>query len=411
MKRRVVITGMGCVTPIGHDCQTSWDNLIAGVNGIAPITGFDTQDYKVKLAAEIKELDLHSHFSKSEVKNNDRFNLLTQIAGREAVKEANLNEDINRDRMGVVVTSGIGGIQTIDEMSRTLERDGTRRVSPYFIPKALINLAAGAIAIEHQANGICTSHVTACAAGANCIGEAFQKIRDGYEDVIIAGAGEAAITPLGIAGFQAMHALHVGDDPTRASIPFDAKRSGFVMGEGAGVVVLETLDGALARNATILAEVVGYGATCDANHITAPMSGGEQAAKAMQRALEDAQIAPTAIGYINAHGTSTSLNDKTETAAMKRVFQEHASQLVISSTKSSTGHLLGASGAVEAIFTIKALQSGLLPATLHHLEADPECDLDYNTKGVREQVCQYAMSNSFGFGGHNVSLVFKRWEG
>ncbi|MGL5977785.1 MAG: beta-ketoacyl-ACP synthase II [Erysipelotrichaceae bacterium] len=409
MKQRVVVTGVGMVTPIGHNVLQTWDALLAQTCGIEPITNFDTENFKVKLAAEIKDLNLLDYFSKPELKSNDRFNLLTVMAAREAMQMANFNADDKDDeRFGVIVSSGIGGIQSIDEMSKILERDGTRRVSPYFIPKALINLAAGAIAIEHGAKGICTSHVTACAAGSNCIGEAFHKIRDGYEDVMLAGAGEAAITPLGIAGFQAMRALHEGSDPMRASIPFDSERSGFVMGEGAGVLVLESLASAKARNATILAEIVGYGASCDAFHITAPMSDGNGATRAMQRALDDAVLESNTIGYLNAHGTSTPLNDKTETQAIKNLFGTYTP--AISSTKSSIGHLLGASGAVEAIFCIKALQEGKLPATLNYKQADPLCDLDYICEGVREQVIDYAMSNSLGFGGHNASLIFKRWE-
>lgn len=407
MKRRVVITGVGAITSLGLDSETTWNQLLRGTNGISRIDGFDTVNFKVKLAGEIKDIDFTKYFSKTEIKSNDRFNLLSQIAAREAMKDANYNE-LNHERFGVIFSSGIGGLITIDEMSKQLVDQGPRRISPYFIPKSLINLAAGAIAIEHQAKGICTSHVSACAAGANCIGEAFHKIRDGYEDVILAGAGEASITPLGIAGFQAMKALHEGENVERASIPFDKERSGFVMGEGSACLVLETLEHALARKAKIYGEIVGYGASCDAYHITAPKDDGDGAKRAMERAIDDAKIRIEEIGYINAHGTSTLLNDKTETMAMKRVFKEH--KVAISSTKSSTGHLLGAAGALEAFFTIKCLQEGMIPSTRNFKVIDVECDLDYVVEGNRKVNVDYAMSNSLGFGGHNVSLIFRKWE-
>lgn len=411
MKRRVVITGIGAVSALGENSKQTWEQLLQKKVAISEIENFDTSNFRVKLAGEIKNFDFLQHFTKMEVKTNDRFNLFTQIAAREAVSDARLNEaNINRERLGVIVSSGIGGLITIDETSQVLKAQGARRVSPYFIPKSLINLAAGSIAIEHQARGICTSHVSACAAGANCIGEAFHKIRDGYEDIVIAGAGEAAINELGIAGFQAMRALHEGVNPNRASIPFDQERSGFVMGEGAACLVLETLTSAMARGAHIYAEIVGYGATCDAHHITAPMEDGDGARRSMLRALQDANIEPQQIGYINAHGTSTNLNDKTESAAIKALFKEQATQLPISSTKSSTGHLLGASGALEAVFTVKALEDGILPATLNYQVADENCDLDYIVDDIRHVNIDYAMSNSLGFGGHNVSLIFKRWE-
>lgn len=407
MKRRVVITGVGAITSLGLDSQTTWNQLLMGKNGISRIEGFDTTNFKVKLAGEIKDLDYTKYFSKTEIKSNDRFNLLSQISAREAMNDASFT-DLNHDRFGVIFSSGIGGLITIDEMSKQLVDQGPRRISPYFIPKALINLAAGAIAIEHQAKGICTAHVSACAAGANCIGEAFHKIRDGYEDVILAGAGEASITPLGIAGFQAMRALHEGENSERASIPFDKERSGFVMGEGSACLVLETLEHAIHRKAKIYGEIVGYGASCDAYHITAPKDDGEGARRAMQRAIEDSNINASQIAYINAHGTSTNLNDKTESFAIKSVF--HNQKIAVSSTKSSTGHLLGAAGALEAFFTIKVLEEGIIPSTRNYKVVDEDCDLDYVVEGNRESNVTYAMSNSLGFGGHNVSLVFKKWE-
>ena len=309
-----------------------------------------------------------------------------------------------------MIGSGIGGIDTIEQASKTLEGRGPSRVSPFFIPMSLANLAAGQVAIDWGLKGATSCVVTACAAASNAIGEAFHRIRDGYEDVMLTGGSEAAITPLAIAGFQSMRALHTGEDVSRASIPFDADRSGFVMGEGAGALVLEELEHAKARGAKIYAEIVGYGASCDAHHITAPLDDGSGGAQAMVQAIEDAKIVPEAIDYINAHGTSTPLNDKTETAAVKAAFKEHAYQLAMSSTKSNTGHLLGASGAIEAIISIKALQNSLIPPTIHYQNPDAQCDLDIVANTPRKQDIRYAMSNSLGFGGHNASLIFKKWE-
>lgn len=408
---RVVITGMGAVTPIGNDTNALFTSIKEGRCGIAPITHFDTTDYKVKLAAEVKDLDMEQYFAKRDLKFNDRFTQFARIAAHQAMTQAGLTkEEGDRDRYGCIVASGIGGISTIETCEKTMEERGPARVSPYFIPMALSNLAAGQIAIDWNLKGTCECVVTACAAGANAIGEAFRKIRDGYEDVMVTGGSEASITPLSIAGFQSMRALHTGDNPERASIPFDKERSGFVMGEGAGILVLESLTHAKARNARILGEIVGYGASCDAHHITAPLSDGSGGAKAMVNAIQDAHIQKEDIAYINAHGTSTSLNDKSETLAVKAAFGEHAKHLAISSTKSNTGHLLGASGAVEAIICIKALQEGIIPATIHYAVEDPECDLDIVPNHCRKQDFTYAMSNSLGFGGHNASLIFKKWE-
>lgn len=408
---RVVITGMGAVTPIGNDTNALFTSIKEGRCGIAPITHFDTTDYKVKLAAEVKDLDMEQYFAKRDLKFNDRFTQFARIAAQQALTQAGLTkEEGDRDRYGCIVASGIGGISTIETCEKTMEERGPARVSPYFIPMALSNLAAGQIAIDWGLKGTCECVVTACAAGANAIGEAFRKIRDGYEDVMVTGGAEASITPLSIAGFQSMRALHTGDDPDRASIPFDKDRSGFVMGEGAGILVLESLSHAKARNAKILGEIVGYGASCDAHHITAPLSDGSGGAKAMLNAIKDAGIHKEDIAYINAHGTSTNLNDKSETLAVKTAFGEHAKHLAISSTKSNTGHLLGASGAVEAIICVKSLQEGIIPATIHYENADPECDLDIVPNHCRKQDYTYAMSNSLGFGGHNASLIFKKWE-
>ncbi len=408
--RRVVITGMGAVTPIGNSVNEMWNSIQNGVCGIDEITYFDTADYKVKLAAEIKDLDMEQYFTKRDLKFNDRFTQLARIAAKQAHLDSSLDVQANADRVGVIIASGIGGIESIENAHTSLTTRGASRVSPYFIPMALVNLAAGNVAIDLGAQGNCSSVVTACAAATNAIGEAFHRIRYGYEDVIFAGGSEASITPLSIAGFMSLRALHDGSDPKRASIPFDKERSGFVMGEGAGVLVLEELDHALARNAKIYGEVIGYGSTCDAHHITAPIEGGIGGAKAMIKACEDASVDPSCIDYVNAHGTSTPLNDKTETAALKYAFKEHASSLQISSTKSNTGHLLGASGAVEAIITVKALQDGIVPATINYKVSDDECDLDIVANTCRKADLTYGMSNSLGFGGHNASLVFKKWE-
>lgn len=409
--RRVVITGLGAVSPIGNDVNTVWNSIEQGVCGIAPITHFDTSDYKVKLAGEVKDLDMEAYFSKRDLKFNDRFTQFARIVSKQAMIDAGFEKDPDDAmRFGCMIGSGIGGIDTIEQASKTLEGRGPSRVSPFFIPMSLANLAAGQVAIDWGLKGATSCVVTACAAASNAIGEAFHRIRDGYEDVMLTGGSEAAITPLAIAGFQSMRALHTGEDVSRASIPFDADRSGFVMGEGAGALVLEELEHAKARGAKIYAEIVGYGASCDAHHITAPLDDGSGGAQAMVQAIKDAKILPENIDYINAHGTSTPLNDKTETAAVKAAFKEHAYQLAMSSTKSNTGHLLGASGAIEAIISIKALQNGLIPPTIHYQNPDAECDLDIVANTPRKQDIQYAMSNSLGFGGHNASLIFKKWE-
>lgn len=409
--RRVVITGLGAVSPIGNDVNTIWNSIEQGVCGIAPITHFDTSDYKVKLAGEVKDLDMEAYFSKRDLKFNDRFTQFARIVSKQAMIDAGFEKDPDDAmRFGCMIGSGIGGIDTIEQASKTLEGRGPSRVSPFFIPMSLANLAAGQVAIDWGLKGATSCVVTACAAASNAIGEAFHRIRDGYEDVMLTGGSEAAITPLSIAGFQSMRALHTGDDVNRASIPFDADRSGFVMGEGAGALVLEELEHAKVRGAKIYAEIVGYGASCDAHHITAPLDDGSGGAQAMVQAIKDAKILPENIDYINAHGTSTPLNDKTETAAVKAAFKEHAYKLAMSSTKSNTGHLLGASGAIEAIISIKALQNSLIPPTIHYQNPDAQCDLDIVANTPRKQDIRYAMSNSLGFGGHNASLIFKKWE-
>ena len=411
MKRRVVVSGMGAVSPIGNSVEELWQGIRTHRCGIDAITHFDTADYKVKLAAEVKDLDMEQYFSKRDLKFNDRFTQFARIAAKQAMQDSGLDvHKENMERFGVIIGSGIGGIATIEQAQKNMESRGPSRVSPFFIPMTLANLAAGTVAIDWGAKGHCSCVVTACAAASNAIGEAFHKIRAGQEDIILAGGSEAAITPLAIAGFMSMRALYEGEDKARASIPFDKERKGFVMGEGAGILVLEEYEHAKARGAHIYGEIVGYGATCDAYHITAPAPDGSGGAKAMIQAIEDAGIEKEQIGYINAHGTSTPLNDRTETAAVRLAFGEHARHLAMSSTKSNTGHLLGASGAIEAIITIKALQEGYIPATIHYEQADEECDLDIVANEGRAASLAYAMSNSLGFGGHNASLVFAKGE-
>ena len=410
-KRRVVITGMGAVTPLGLDLAESWAGVRAGRCGIAPITLYDTTGQKVTLAGEVKGYDPSLTIDKREVRRLDRFTQFALTASAEAMAQSGLAmETENAARCAVFFASGIGGFNTTQTECLKGEQKGYDRVSPYFIPMTIANMAAGNIAIRFGFHGMCTCPVTACASGANAVGDAFRHIRDGYAEVALCGGAEASITSLAVGGFTSLHALHTGSDPERASIPFDAERSGFVMGEGAGALVLEEYEHARARGATILAEVVGYGATCDAHHITAPCPDGSGAAAAMTQAMRDAGAEPAQVDYINAHGTSTPMNDAGETAAVRLAFGPDADRLAISSTKSMTGHLLGASGAVEAIFTAMALKDGFIPATIHYQTPDPACDLDVVPNTGREAALHYAMSNSLGFGGHNASLVLKKWE-
>lgn len=410
-KRKVVISGLGAVTPLAHTAAESFRRALAGECGIAPITLFDTAEHKVKLAAEVKGLDMAALLGKREVKRMDRFTCFALIAANEAVADSGLDfaaEDTMR--VGVSVSSGIGGLGTIEaEHSRGLV-GGFDRVSPHFIPMAICNMAAGHIAIAHGLRGMCSCPVTACAGGSMAVGEAFRQIRDGYADIMLAGGAEASITPLGIGGFTSMKALSESVDPKRASIPFDKERNGFVMGEGAGILVLEELEHATARGAHIYCELAGYAANCDAYHITAPAVGGVGAADCMRLAIEDAGLTPDDIDYINAHGTSTPLNDKSESAAILQVFGEGAANLSISSTKSMTGHLLGAAGAVEAVFTALSVQNDVVAPTVNYQVPDEDCPLDYVPNRAREmQVC-VALSNSLGFGGHNAVLVLKKAE-
>ena len=411
MKRKVVITGMGAVTPIGNTAADSWAAARQGVCGIAPITHYDTSAQKAKLAGEVKDLDPSLWVDKREMRKMDRVTQLAMVAAAQAMADSGLNmENEDAARCGVIVSSGIGGLSTIEsEHSRGLEK-GFDRVSPHFIPMVITNMSAGHIAIRYGFKGMCSCPVTACASGSNAIGDAFRQIRDGYADVMLCGGTEASITPLGIGGFTSLKALHTGTDPLRASIPFDAERSGFVMGEGAGILILEEYEHAKARGAKIYAELAGYAANCDAHHITAPAPGGEGAARCMTLAMADAGVAPEEVGYINAHGTSTPMNDSCETAAIKAAFGEQAGKLAASSTKSMTGHLLGASGAVEAIFTALAVRDDFVPATIGYKVADPACDLDIVPNNGREMHLTAALSNSLGFGGHNACLVFKKGE-
>lgn len=414
-KRRVVITGLGTVNPTGNTVADSWAAVRRGECGVAPITAFDTTDFKIKLAAEVKNFDPAARMDKRDARKMARFTQFAVAAAAEAMEDCGLVGDAlseeDAQRFATVISSGVGGLPTIEEEHARGEAKGFERVSPFFVPMAIANMAAGQVAIRFGLKGMCTCPVTACAGGTNAIGDAFHLIRDGYADLALCGGTESCISPLGVGGFSSMKALSTATDPNRASIPFDAERGGFVIGEGCGLLVLEELEHAKARGARIYAEMVGYGATCDAHHITAPAPNGEGGARSMALALADAGIAPEQVGYINAHGTGTHLNDSGETAAIKTVFGEHAHHLAVSSTKSMTGHLLGGAGGVEGVFTALALHDGFLPATINLQQPDPDCDLDYIPNVGREQQVDYAMSDSLGFGGHNACVVLKRWEG
>lgn len=410
-KRRVVVTGIGTINPIGHNVEETWKSIEDGKCGIAPISLFDTKDMKVTLAGEVKDFDVTKYIDKKEAKKMDRFIQMGMIAAKEAVTDSGLDiNNIDSHRFGVIVSSGIGGLGSIEKNYQTGEKRGFDRVSPFFIPMTISNLAAGHIAIAYHAQGLCTCPVTACAGGTNAIGDAFRNIRDGYQDVMIAGGCEASVTPLGIGGFTSMKALSDATDPKRASIPFDKERNGFVMGEGAGILILEELEHALKRGAHIYGEMTGYGVSCDAHHITAPLPNGEGGAYAMQNALDDAGISYDVIDYINAHGTSTHLNDLCETEAIKSVFKEHAYKLAVSSTKGHTGHCLGAAGGIEAVLSVLALKHDFIPPTLNYQVKDEECDLNVVPNiGVKKDL-HYVMSNSLGFGGHNASIIFKGYD-
>jgi 3-oxoacyl-[acyl-carrier-protein] synthase II len=411
MNHRVVITGLGAVTPIGNTVDEFFENVKAGTCGIDFISGFDTEAYAVKLVAEVKNFDSKQYMDFKEARRMDRFTWFSIAASAQAIEDSKIDlESIDKDRFGVIVGSGIGGLGNIEKEAGTLATKGPRRVNPLFIPMTITNMAAGNIAIKYGAHGICTNIVTACATGTHSIGEAFRNIKHGYADLILAGGTEASITPLGVAGFSALTALSVSQDPLRASIPFDKDRDGFVMGEGSGILLMEEYEHAKKRGAKIYAEIVGYGATADAYHITAPSPDGHGGAMSMRNAMKEAGITPKDISYVNAHGTSTPINDRLETMAMKAAFQDEAYNIPVSSTKSMIGHLLGAAGAVEAVVCIKAIEEGFIPATIGLCESDEECDLDYVPGKGRESNLSYVMSNSLGFGGHNASIIFKTME-
>lgn len=412
MRKRVVVTGMGCICPVGNTVEETWSALLAGKSGAGAITHFDSSKHKTRFAAEVKGFDAVSVFGAREARKMDRFTQFALLTAAQALDHAGLTiDDSNRDRVGALIGTGIGGVGTLMEQSDILRERGADRVSPFLIPMMISDSAAGMLAIRVGARGPNMSLATACASGNNAIGEAVEMIRRGAADAMIAGASEAALVPITIAGMNVMGALSTrNDDPLTASRPFDKTRDGFLMGEGAGMLILEELEHATARGATILCEITGYGTTDDAHHISAPAENGAGAAISMRLALEDARLALTDIHYINAHGTSTSLNDKSETAAIKSVFGKQAYAIPISSTKSMTGHLLGASGAVEAIFSIQAIRESILPPTINYNTPDPECDLDYVPNKPRSVAVKHAMSNSFGFGGHNATLVISRYE-
>lgn len=410
--KRVVITGMGAITPIGKTVPEFWASLKEGRHGIAPITAFDTSDVPVKLAAEVKDFDPTLYIEKKETRRMDRYCQFAVGAALDALKDSKTDfSDLDPYRVGVIVGSGIGGLHTIEAEHTKLMEKGPDRVSVFFIPMMISNMAAGSIAMKTGFKGVNYCPVTACATSTHAIGEAFRAIKHGYLDACLTGGAEATVTKFAVAGFNNMTALSKSSDPDRASIPFDAERDGFIIGEGGAILVLEELEHAKARGAEIYAEVVGYGATCDAYHITSPDPNGEAAAKAMSLSIEEAGLRPEEVGYINAHGTSTPLNDKYETGAIKITFGEAADKVAISSTKSMTGHLLGAAGAVESIACAMALKEGIIPPTVGFKTADPECDLDYVTEGVRRVELKAAISNSLGFGGHNATLCFKKYEG
>ena len=411
MKRRVVVTGIGAVTPLGNTVEETWSAIKEGKSGVGPLTRVDAEKFTAKVAAEIKDFDIEQYADRKEARKMDRFTQYALASAMMAHQDSGLEiNDGNAHRVGVWIGSGIGGMETYEQQFLTFQERGARRVSPFFIPMLIPDMASGQVSIYLGAKGPNSCSVTACASGANSIGDAFKVIERGDADVMVTGGAEAPIVNMALAGFCANTALTTNPDPATASRPFDKNRDGFVISEGAGVLILEELEHAKARGAKIYGEVLGYGATGDAHHITAPAPNGEGAARAMAMALSTAGVDPSQVGYINAHGTSTPYNDQFETQAVKTVFGEHAYQLAMSSTKSMTGHLLGAAGGVEAIFTVLALKEGILPPTINLQEADPECDLDYVPNEARQADIEYALSNSLGFGGHNASLLFKRYE-
>ena len=411
MEKRVVITGLGAISPIGNNVCELWNGIKEKKCGIDEITSFDTQNMKTKLAAEVKNYDPLNYFDLKQTKRLDRVTQFALIAAREAFKDSDINiESVNPENIGIFVGSGIGGLITLQSQCEVRMEKGNNRVSPMFIPMVIANMPAGNIAIDLGLKGESIAIVTACASSTHAIGEAYRAIKHGYEEIIFAGGSEATICPIGIAGFENMKALSNSVDKNRASIPFDKERSGFVMGEGAGILVLEDLEHALKRNAKIYAEIIGYGATSDAYHITSPEPNGDGGARAMKRAIEDGKLKPEDIDYINAHGTATSLNDSIETLAIKKVLGSSSKSVKVSSTKGNTGHLLGAAGAIEAIITTKAIQDGLVPPTINYKVKDEECDLDIVPNEPYYKEINIAMSNSLGFGGHNASIILKKYK-
>jgi 3-oxoacyl-[acyl-carrier-protein] synthase II len=409
--KRVVVTGLGAITPIGNNLQAYWEALLNGRNGIGPITLFDASQHPCRIAGEVREFDPCEYMERKEAKRMDRFAQFAVAASKQAIADAKfVIDDLNADRVGVLIGTGIGGLKVLEDQQEIYLTKGPKKCSPFMIPTMIANMAAGLTAIHLGAKGPNCCTVTACAAGSNAVGDAFRLVQRGYAEAMICGGTEAAVTPLSLAGFGSMKALSTrNDDPVRASRPFDRDRDGFVMGEGAGILLLEELESALARGAKIYGEIIGYGMTCDAYHITSPVPEGQGATRAMELALKDAGLTPEAVSYINAHGTSTAANDVTETRAIKKALGKHAYQVAISSTKSMTGHLLGGSGGIEAVATVMAIANDRIPPTINLDNPDPECDLDYVPHQNRTQKVDVALSNSFGFGGHNVTLAFKKY--
>ncbi|MFX4261721.1 beta-ketoacyl-ACP synthase II [Pelotomaculum propionicicum] len=412
MLKRVVITGLGIISPVGTGLDKFWSSLTAGVSGIGPVTRFDPAHFSTKIAGEVKDFEPTRYIDKKEARRMDRFTQFAVAATAMALEDASLNfDDEDRDRIGVILGSGVGGIETMEEQARVLAEKGPGRISPIFVPMMIANMGAGQVAIRYCLRGPNTTAVSACASSSNAIGDAFKMLQYGRADVMITGGAEAAITPLAMAGFIQMKAMSSrNEEPEKASRPFDLDRDGFVIGEGAAILILETLEHAQKRGARIYAEVVGYGSTCDAYHMTAPDPEGHGAANSMKEALGDAGIEPSKVDYINAHATATPLGDKAETLAIKHVFGAHAAKVAISSTKSMTGHLLGASGGLEAMVCVLAIHEGVIPPTINYEQPDPDCDLDYVPNTARKVGVDVALSNSFGFGGHNATLVFKKYK-
>lgn len=411
IKKRVVITGFGVVHSLGTDVKTFWNKIKEGKNGIKKITRFDTSEFSTKVAAQIDDFDVTLFIDKKEAKRMDFFTQYAVAASKEAVSMSGLNfSEMDPYRAGVIIGSGVGGMQTLENNCRTLFEKGPKRVSPFFVPMMIANMASGQVAIKYGLKGYNACVVTACASSNHSIGDAMRIIQSGHADVMITGGSEAAITPLAFAGFCSMRAMTENEDPKTASRPFDKNRDGFVMGEGAGILVIEEYEHAVNRGANILAEIVGFGATSDAYHITAPDPEGEAGLKCMQMAIEDAGITPDMVGYVNAHGTSTPLNDPLESKSIKKVFGDNCMNVPVSSTKSMTGHLLGAAGGIEAIISVMAIRDSFLPPTINLEEPDPECELDYIPNVGRNKDIDYAISNALGFGGHNGALVFKKYR-